>query len=937
MDKSDKWRLIWPVMVIMVLHFVAIFLFTRGFLLTRTELPFYSTCSDSASQSPCEGGFNSTTGCWTKPLVQRVVIIVIDALRFDFVAPSTCFQEKKPWMDRLKVLQDLALTQPSRARIFKFIADPPTTTLQRLKGLTTGGLPTFIDVGHSFGAPAIVEDNFVHQLVQNGRKVVMMGDDTWMQLFPHHFEKSYPFPSFNVKDLHTVDNGCIDHLIPLLHHDDWDVLIAHFLGVDHAGHIYGVDSGPMVEKLDQYNGVLERVIGILEDHSGPGGLHENTLLLVLGDHGQTLNGDHGGGTAEEAETSLFAMTFDKVHSARTDPSSSDLHLDKMVCQSSIQQLNFAVTVSALLGIPFPFGSIGTAEPELYALVAGVEGLNRSSFKNCENESDLEEWMKNYATVLCKNSWQVKKYVDVYSAASVDGFSSEDMIHITDEYAQAQQNWSQTVKILQSHDNKNCHTSLPALKGQIDAYSRFLDGVAELARSKWTEFNVKMMGAGLGAMFISLVFHFLSIKRVMDFSPCGASKISLGSVFAFSTVLIRGCSFLSNSYILEEGKVANYLLATSCILQLRYSFKKNMMLSEAVILLLLTLALRFSIEIGLSKQAATSLFMNYYPSWLSWFTGDHPFWTLLSVYMPILALLLVAYLIHKSSFGFTWWGISNYVIKLTILSYMLIVVHTILESNVLGLPPASEYYRRVVIPQTIYALGLGKLLLLAIDAFRREGKVLDCYMSLYRKTVMVLCAWSPTIILLSGSKGSLFALALIISGKCMMRLKIAVEDSKGTSDGLLSSCLSQVTQWNLLAVCLFFATGHWCAFDGLRYGAAFIGFDEFIFARQAALQAIETFGFSHILPILGLPFLVADGNSDQGRPFLLFKKISLAYLILGMISAVTVTFTLMCVSIHRRHLMVWGLFAPKYVFDVVGLIVTDTLICMASIYYVTCGR
>ena len=42
------------------------------------------------------------------------------------------------------------------------------------------------------------------QLVQNGKRVVMMGDDTWMQLFPHHFKKAFPYPSFNVKDLHTV-------------------------------------------------------------------------------------------------------------------------------------------------------------------------------------------------------------------------------------------------------------------------------------------------------------------------------------------------------------------------------------------------------------------------------------------------------------------------------------------------------------------------------------------------------------------------------------------------------------------------------------------------------------------------------------------------------------------------------------------------------------
>lgn len=28
----------------------------------------------------------------------------------------------------------------------------------------TGGLPTFVDVGHSFGAPEIVEDNLIHQV-----------------------------------------------------------------------------------------------------------------------------------------------------------------------------------------------------------------------------------------------------------------------------------------------------------------------------------------------------------------------------------------------------------------------------------------------------------------------------------------------------------------------------------------------------------------------------------------------------------------------------------------------------------------------------------------------------------------------------------------------------------------------------------------------------
>lgn len=64
----------------------------------------------------------------------------------------------------------------------------------------------------------------------------------------------------------------------------------------------------MIEKLEQYNEILKKVVGVLQSHSGAGGLHENTMLLVMGDHGQTLNGDHGGGTAEEVETAIFALS-----------------------------------------------------------------------------------------------------------------------------------------------------------------------------------------------------------------------------------------------------------------------------------------------------------------------------------------------------------------------------------------------------------------------------------------------------------------------------------------------------------------------------------------------------------------------------------------------------------------------------------------------------
>jgi GPI ethanolamine phosphate transferase 3 subunit O len=37
-------------------------------------------------------------------------------------------------------------------------------TLQRLKGMTTGSLPTFIDMGSNFATPEINEDNVIDQI-----------------------------------------------------------------------------------------------------------------------------------------------------------------------------------------------------------------------------------------------------------------------------------------------------------------------------------------------------------------------------------------------------------------------------------------------------------------------------------------------------------------------------------------------------------------------------------------------------------------------------------------------------------------------------------------------------------------------------------------------------------------------------------------------------
>ena len=71
-----------------------------------------------------------------------------------------------PYENKLPVLDKILTAHPHNARFIKLVADAPTTTLQRLKGITTGSLPTFIDIGSNFATAEINEDNIIDQVIQ---------------------------------------------------------------------------------------------------------------------------------------------------------------------------------------------------------------------------------------------------------------------------------------------------------------------------------------------------------------------------------------------------------------------------------------------------------------------------------------------------------------------------------------------------------------------------------------------------------------------------------------------------------------------------------------------------------------------------------------------------------------------------------------------------
>jgi phosphatidylinositol glycan class O len=445
------------------IHATGLYFFTKGFLLTRLVLEEKSTCSEPpiALSTQFRGAGTQEAGCWHPKTFDKAVVIIIDALRYDFTVPFTNSTDSpaQAFHNSLPVLYETAETQPKNAFLLPFIADPPTTTLQRLKGLTTGTLPTFIDAGSNFAGTAIEEDNLLMQLKDAGRRIVHLGDDTWTALFPGYFEEgiSRAYDSFNVWDLHTVDNGVTKHIMPLLAKEkrgEWDVIIAHYLGVDHAGHRYGPNHPAMTAKLGQMDVLLRDVVEALDDE---------TLLVVMGDHGMDGKGDHGGESDDEVQAALW-MYSKKGIFGRTQP---EFRIPPATAKERpVNQIDLVPTLALLLGLPIPFNNLGRPIEEAFA---GVKG---------------SAW-ENLASVARMTAAGIKRYQAAYYMArgvnesTIDG--SPNALWATAEATLAgsgkHQNWK-------------------------DGYTTFLvfqEETLRICRSLWARFDVPCMILGIGIL------------------------------------------------------------------------------------------------------------------------------------------------------------------------------------------------------------------------------------------------------------------------------------------------------------------------------------------------------------------------------------------------------------------------------------------------------
>jgi phosphatidylinositol glycan class O len=150
---------------------------------------------------------------------------------------------------------------------------------------------------------------YSHRGLEFPSRIGFVGDDTWVDLYPRQFDESFPFPSFNTRDLDTVDNGCLDKLPVLLKDlrmngtspNELEVVVSHFLGVDHVGHTYGPHDKHMDEKLQQMDVALSTTLDVLDTS------HNCHLALIFG--GKSRARFYG-------KCSSFSRVFENLHNSK---------------------------------------------------------------------------------------------------------------------------------------------------------------------------------------------------------------------------------------------------------------------------------------------------------------------------------------------------------------------------------------------------------------------------------------------------------------------------------------------------------------------------------------------------------------------------------------------------------------------------------------------
>ncbi|KAI9564828.1 hypothetical protein GHT06_008569 [Daphnia sinensis] len=842
-----------------VLHFL------QGFLLTRREIHLKSTVSDGVS-------------CCLEPKYRQIIILLIDALRYDFLAYNNSTSTGAIYHNNLPVVHKLM--KNDRGVLYQFVADPPTTTMQRLKGMTTGSLPTFIDIGSNFASDELMEDNLISQLTSSSFNVTFMGDETWVALFPKSFQHSFPYPSFDVWDIDTVDRGVEGHLTSEIKKPDWNLLIAHCLGVDHTGHRYGPEHPVMPRKLKEMNSLIEKIVS---------SMNSQTLLLVMGDHGMTRSGDHGGDSPDEINAGLFAYSPGwkiKFNDSKTQV---------------VSQVDLVPTLSILLGIPIPYSNLGSV------ILDFVYPEQLFQETHTSEKDNLTIALSYFSDALYINAKQIWRYLETYRRdspfpeAEFQQLSSK-FTHVSDLFDGLKiEGCSQNCL-----SNSSCCPNHLKLKEFITTAQLFLSEAKEICRSMWARFDLTSIIVGLAIFTSSLLLN--------------------------ATILIdcESTSMKPVSYIGVAGAVFSVLLQ-------RWLIMVVLGLSLAPVLLYLAMAMRFM------------RFKGFHLTFLV------PFFLAVS-YTSNSFVVEEPYVVHYLAQSLIWLPLlfkrrtGQFVIRSGLsLSVRLGLAFFRCREEQFPVCEAHSLHRSLTSLSGSNWM-LCQRLSLALASCIVLYFILARYLQVDKKigylVAIVWCHWivQSACFLLGGDTSALTFLPKLFYSIFVLKLVRDIyqfvtdnEHAKlATAWRQVSSTEEMWPLYGVLSLHGFFASGHHTSLASIPWEAAFVGISHS--SSQGGLtNVLPTFfvsystAFSMLLHVMAVP-IVALSTTTVRKNKESRVRLANGWLYILFFHAVRLLGCMGAAALHRRHLMVWKIFAPRLLYELLFAVYTSLGIVISLVLF-----
>jgi len=246
---------------------------------------------------------------------------------------------------------------------------------------------------------------------------------------------------------------------------------------------YGPHHPEMVRKLTEMDDVIQDVF-----HS----MSHETLLVVFGDHGMTHTGDHGGDSRNETEAGLVFLSKLKKQKQSNHPFFCPSNYSRPM---SVSQVDLAATISALLGTPIPYSSIGRIIPDFLVPKIHSEAI-------AANVAQVHRYVLRYTDTTSSSDHNSQTLPSMFSSTS-----SETGKTIMEEY-----------KLAVEAFNAYQHNPSLASRASLNQLSvNYLLHVKNVAVTTWTQFDIPMICVGLFITLVSvscLVMYLISVPFLL---------------------------------------------------------------------------------------------------------------------------------------------------------------------------------------------------------------------------------------------------------------------------------------------------------------------------------------------------------------------------------------------------------------------------------------